>query len=142
MRPGGGGRRPRRRRGMSATATTMMQTARTASRTCSALRLDRDRPEELLVLRRQFRGEGATALGAGKEDARVGPALENLLHGIARGLGRRQRRLDGLHELLHEHVDVAFLRHGTLRYHTAPMTSWTPLGSTVRYTRDKLALRE
>ena len=85
---------------------------------------------------------GAAPLGAGEEDAGVGAALEDLLDGVARGLGRRQRRLDRLHELLHEHVDVALLRHGPLRYHTAPMASWTPLGSTVRYTRGKLALRE
>src|SRR5262249_58691226 len=108
--------------------------AMSATRTRSPLRLDRHRPEELLVLRGQLRGERAATLGAGEEDPGVGAPLEDLLHRIARGLGRGQRSLDRLHELLHEHVDGSLLRHGTLRYHTAAMASWTPLTSAVRYT--------
>src|SRR5258706_7732331 len=128
--------------GSSASRTTTSHTAKRATRTRSALRLDRHRAQELLVLRRQLGREGAAGLGAREEDAGVGAALEDLLHGVARSIGGRERRLDRLHELLEERVDVTFLRHGSLRYHTAAMASWSPLASAIRYTRGKLALRE
>src|SRR2546428_594504 len=136
-----GSERPRRM-GRIATRAITTHTAKRARRTRSALRLDRHRAQELLVLRGQLGREGAAALGAGKEDAGVGAALEDLLHGVARGIGGRQRGLDGLHELLEQRVHVPFLRHGPLRYHTGPMAPWTPLGSAIRYTRGKLALPE
>src|SRR5204863_350000 len=98
-------------------------TAKSATRTRSALRLDRHRAQELLVLRRQLGRERPAALGAREEDAGVGAALEDLLDGVARGVGGRQRGLDRLHELLEQRVDVPFLRHGSLRYHTGPMAS-------------------
>ena len=50
-------------------------------------------------------------LAAGEEDAGVGAAPEDLLHGVARRLGGGQRRLDRLHQLLHERVDGTFLGH-------------------------------
>src|SRR5207244_11556759 len=77
------------------------------------LRLDRDGPKEFLVLRGQLGGEAA-ALGARKEDAGVGAAPENLLDGVARGIGGRQRGLDRLHVALAEADEVSLCSYETL----------------------------
>src|SRR5437763_9312175 len=106
---GVGSERPRRM-GRIATRAITSHTAKSATRTRSALRLDRHRAQELLVLRGQLGREGAAALGPREEDAGVGAPLEDLLHRVACGIGGRQRGLDGLHELLEERVDVPFLR--------------------------------
>src|SRR5919109_544604 len=112
-----GGRRPRtkgRRRSGSRTMTTKATSASSkTTRTALPFRFDRDGSEEFLVLRGQLGGK-ASALGPGEEDTRVGAALQDLLDGVARGVRRRQRRLDRLHEALEKPVEVTFSRHCVL----------------------------
>src|SRR5437762_12333598 len=83
------------------------------TRTALPFRLDRDGSEEFLVLRGQLGGK-APALGPGEEDARVGAPLQDLLNGVARGVRRRQRRLDRLHEALEKPIEVTLSRHCVL----------------------------
>src|SRR5687768_8043748 len=99
----------RRRSGRMRATTTATTSSRMTTRT-SALRLDGDGAEKLLVLRRELGGKAA-ALRTGEEDARVGAALQDLLHCVARRIGRGERCLDRLHEALQQGVDVPFLRH-------------------------------
>src|SRR5262249_55483927 len=113
-----GGRAPlgigRRSSGMTTMSTSTTTTSSRTTRTTLPFRLDRDGPKEFLVLRGQLGGK-ALALGACEEDSGVRAALEDLLHGIARGVGRRQRCLDRLHEALEETFEVSLSRHATLR---------------------------
>src|SRR5438445_450743 len=77
------------------------------------LRLDGEGPKEFLVLRGQL-GREPAALGAREEDTGVGAAPEDLLDGVARGVGGRQRGLDRLHEALEESVEMTLSGHQTL----------------------------
>src|SRR5687767_5771935 len=72
---------------------------------------DRDRAQELLVLRREIGRKRATALRTGEEDTGIGTTTQDLLQCVARRFGRRERRLDCLQQLLHELVDVTVTGH-------------------------------
>src|SRR6185369_14798485 len=93
----------------TSTATASSSTTRTAL----PFRLDGDGPKKFLVLRGQLGGKAA-ALGAREEDPGVGTALEDLLNGVARGVGGGQRRFDRLHETLEETLEVSLSRHASL----------------------------
>src|SRR5712692_11279639 len=92
----------------------------------SAVRLDGDGAEELPVLRRELRRDGAAAPLAREEDAGVGAAPEDFLDGVTRGLGRGERGLDRLEEFPEERVGAAFSPHRA-PYDTIP-TRWPPAG--------------
>src|SRR5437763_8180311 len=121
----GSGRRRRNIRATSAAAASQRKSSANRTRP-SAVGLDGDGPEELLVLRRELgRGLAATLL-PGEEDPGVGTPPQDLLHGFARRLGRLQGDLDDLQELLHQQVHVAFSRHRA-PYDTIA-ARWPPAG--------------
>src|SRR3972149_1602177 len=76
---------------------------------------DGQRAGELPVLRGELDlfAPGSLGIrgGAGEEDRRVGAPLEDLLDGLPGGLGRGQRALDRLEQLLHQPVNVLVPRH-------------------------------
>src|SRR5581483_5377525 len=107
----------------------------------SAVGLDRRGPEEFLVLRGELGRDGARA-AAREEESRVGAAAENFLEGVAPGVGGGERRLDRLQQLLHQWLDLLLPSHRGEHIIAAMHAPWTPLGSTARYARGKLSLRE
>src|SRR5713226_1889201 len=74
---------------------------------------DGERAEEVAVLLGQVEAFGGLGrASAREEDAGLGAALEDLLHGLPRGLGGLERQLDGAEQLLHQPIRGALLRHG------------------------------
>src|SRR5262245_45793926 len=107
----GAGSRNRRTSGSSSTKATTRNSRNGRSRIDSTIGLDRHRPEELFVLRRQLGRDRHALLAAGEEDPGIGAAAENLLHGVSRRVGGGQRGLDRLQKLLQERVDLPVPSH-------------------------------
>ena len=81
-------REPAEERGQEGQSERQREENHDGPHRASAVRLDRDGAEELPVLRRELRGDGAAPRAAREENARVGATPENLLDGVARGFGR------------------------------------------------------
>src|SRR5690349_21442501 len=77
---------------------------------------DREGPEEVAILLGQIEALGrdrgrVSGPTAREEDAGLGPAPQDLLHRLARGLGGLHRHLDRAEQLVHQLIRRALLRH-------------------------------
>src|SRR5262245_39921050 len=124
---------------MSITMTRTAKARNSSQRMPLASRVgtDGERTQEVAVLLGQLEPfDGLGALRAGEENARLGAALQDLLHGVAGRFRRFQRHLDGPQELLHEPIHVPVRRHApTIAHAFTPPPRPSGVTETLRLVR-------